>query len=129
MFNKLMFLRYSLFVAIGGSFGAVLRYWVAEFVHLFFERNFPIGTLVVNVVGSFFMGFLSIYLFNKLSFSNELRGLLLIGVLGSFTTFSTFSLDVVNLFNSGSLLLAFLNIFMSLLLCIGGASLGVWLAQ
>ena len=125
----MLFLRYTLFVALGGAVGAVLRFWSAEFIHLFFERGFPYGTLFVNVVGSFLMGFLAIYLFHKMNFVEELRGLVLIGVLGAFTTFSTFSLDTVNLITTGKVGLAVLNILLSVILCILFAGAGVFLAE
>jgi fluoride exporter len=121
----LLFLRYSVFVALGGAVGAVLRFWSAEFIHLFFERGFPIGTMFVNVIGSFAMGFLAIYLFHKFTFSQELKSFLLIGLLGAFTTFSIFSLDTVNLFLGGKFSLAIMNIVLSVVLCVIAAGLGL----
>jgi len=125
----MMFLRYSLWVALGGALGAVFRFWVAECVHVFFERGFPYGTLFVNVLGSFLMGFLSFYLFHRFSFSAVTRSFLLIGLLGAFTTFSTFSLDTVNLFISGRLGLGLLYVGLSVLLCVFFAGLGMWLGE
>ena len=128
MVNLWMLLRYSIWIALGGAIGAVIRFWCAEFIHLFIERGFPVGTLFVNVVGSFLMGFFAVCLFDKFSFNNELRSFLLIGVLGGFTTFSTFSLDVINLLNSGNIWFAVLNIILSVSLCVLAAGLGVWMA-
>ena len=115
-------------IATGGAIGAVARFWCAEFAHVFFERGFPFGTLSVNVVGSFLMGFLSIFLFYKFSFAEEFRSLLLIGMLGSFTTFSTFSLDTINLFAEGKVWFGVVNVLLSVILCLLAAGIGVWLA-
>jgi len=125
--NYLLFFKYTLFVALGGALGAVARFWVAEFTHLFFERGFPIGTLIVNVVGSFLMGLFAIYLFHKLSFNEELRSFMLIGILGAFTTFSTFSLDTIELVINGNIGFAVMNVTLSVILCILAAGFGVWL--
>ncbi len=120
--------RQTMLIAVGGAIGAVARFWCAEFVHVFFERGFPFGTLSVNVVGSFLMGFLSILLFYKFSFAEEFRSLLLIGMLGAFTTFSTFSLDTINLFAEGKIWFGVMNVVLSVLLCLAAAGVGVWLA-
>jgi CrcB protein len=123
----MMLLRGTIFVALGGAIGATARYWTAEFIHTFFERGFPLGTLIVNVVGSFLMGFLVIVLLQKFSHDLELRGFFLIGMLGAYTTFSTFALDSFNLFTGGKLGFALLNIMLSVILCIIAAGLGVYL--
>lgn len=122
-----MLIRSTLFVALGGAIGAAARYWTAEFIHMFFERGFPLGTMVVNVVGSFLMGFLVIVLLQKFSHDLELRSFFLIGVLGAYTTFSTFALDSFNLFADGKFGFALLNIILSVILCIIAAGLGVYL--
>lgn len=124
-----MFLRYTLFVALGGAIGSTFRFWLSEFIHLFFERGFPLGTLSVNLIGSFLMGFLSIYLFQKWSFNEEIRSFVLIGLLGGFTTFSTFSLDALTLLQSGKILVSISYISASLICCIGAAFLGVYMAM
>lgn len=123
----MVLLRSTIFVALGGALGAAARYCTAEFIHAFFERGFPLGTLVVNVVGSFFMGFLVIILLQKFSHDLELRSFFLIGVLGAYTTFSTFALDSFNLFADGKFGFALLNIILSVILCIIAAGLGVYL--
>lgn len=112
-------------IAIGGAIGAVLRYGVSNGVHHFVGRDFPYGTLSVNVLGSLLMGFLYIVLLERSALGAEWRSLLLIGLLGAFTTFSTFSLETLNLVNSGELLKAGVNILASVTFCLLAAWLGM----
>jgi len=100
----------------------VLRYWVASGVHGALGPGFPYGTLTVNTLGSLSMGFLSVLLLDRLGLSPEFRAALLVGLLGSFTTFSTFSMDTLNLLEGGSRLRALGNVGANLLLCL----LAVW---
>ena len=90
----------ALAVALGGAAGALARYWVSGWVQELSAGTFPWGTLTVNVVGSFILGFLLVWLQASLA-SSELRALLTIGVLGSFTTFSTFSWETAALLQDG----------------------------
>jgi fluoride exporter len=119
----------TVMVAIGGAFGSVSRYWLSEGIHYFFDRGFPIAILVVNVLGSLLMGFLAVYIIDKMDPDYFLRTLVLIGFLGAFTTFSTFSLDTVALFNRGAYGLALLNIGLSVVLCLFAAAAGIWFAN
>jgi len=108
-------------VAAGGAFGAVARYLVMIGVgRLLGPHDFPWGTLTVNVVGSVLMGVLVEVLALVWSPSQELRALLVVGVLGAFTTFSTFSLDVVALTERGQTLYAAAYVTGSVVLCVGG---------
>lgn len=116
-------------IAGGGALGAVLRYWASTAVYALTGRGFPYGTLVVNVVGSLFIGFLYIWLLERMSASAALRAFLLIGFLGAFTTFSTFSLETLNLIESGQLGRAGLNMLLSVVLCVAAAALGVFVAR
>jgi len=116
-------------IAGGGAIGAVLRYWMSNLVYAFSGRGFPYGTLSVNVLGSFLMGFLFILLLERLSNDLTLRAFLLIGLLGAFTTFSTFSVETLNLIESGQLARALANVLLSVALCIAAAALGVLLAR
>lgn len=114
-------------VASGGALGAVLRYGVG--LGLAGRGGFPWATLSVNVSGSLLFGFFAIWLNERLPASGELRVFLLIGVIGAFTTFSTFSWETLVLFEQGEMLRAVLNIIGSVLLCVAAAALGVWLAR
>jgi CrcB protein len=117
-------------IAIGGAIGSVIRYGSSLGVQLFFNRPFPFGTLFVNVTGSFLAGLLFVLLLEKSAvFAGELRALLLIGFLGGFTTFSSFSIETLNLLENGELFLALSNILLSVLFCLVAAWLGVLLGR
>jgi CrcB protein len=87
-------------------------------VQLAFGGSFPLGTLVVNVSGSLIMGLLYVLLFERLDVGAEWRAALLIGVLGAYTTFSTFSIETLNLLEAGEVLKAGLNVILSVSLCL-----------
>ncbi|MCF6199679.1 MAG: fluoride efflux transporter CrcB [Hyphomicrobiaceae bacterium] len=91
-------MKMMLMVAMGGAIGSSLRYLVGVLATRLFGINFPWGTMIVNITGSFMMGVLVTLLALRFSVSNEVRALLAIGVLGGFTTFSSFALDFVYLF-------------------------------
>ncbi len=114
-------------VAIGGAVGAVLRYASVLFATRSFGGSFPIGTLSVNVIGSLIMGFLVIFLTQR-NWMN-LSPLLLIGVLGGFTTFSAFSLDTYNLLSAGEISGTIYYLFLSVFLSIVALLLGIYLAR
>jgi CrcB protein len=115
----------SIAIAAGGALGALLRYWVSNGVYQLLGRDFPYGTLAVNVLGSLAMGLLYVLLLERSAAAPEWRALLLVGVLGAFTTFSTFSLETLNLLQDGALLRASLNITLSVVVCLAAAWLGV----
>tara|TARA_B100000959_G_scaffold75199_1_gene79855 strand:+ start:9824 stop:10198 length:375 start_codon:yes stop_codon:yes gene_type:complete len=116
-------------IAIGGAAGSVLRYGVSQGIHTLVGRGFPWGTLVVNSLGSLLVGFIFVYLVERSAVSEVLRAALFIGLLGGFTTFSTFSLETLVLIEEASYLKAVINIFISVVLCLGGAWLGMTLAR
>jgi CrcB protein len=116
-------------IAAGGAIGALLRYWVSTGAHAVLGRGFPYGTLTVNVLGSLLIGFLYIWLLERLVTGPALRAFLLIGVLGAFTTFSTFSMETLNLMESGQLGRAVVNVIISVTVCIAAAGLGVFAAR
>jgi len=112
-------------IALGGAAGALLRYWTSTGIYALMGRTFPYGTLVVNVAGSLLMGFLYVLLVERLALSVEWRAALLIGLLGAFTTFSTFSMETFALFEDGERLKALANILLSVTLCLVAVWLGV----
>jgi CrcB protein len=114
-----------LFIAAGGALGAVMRFGVSNAVYAVTGRDFPYGTLTVNILGSLLMGALYVLLVERLTEAAEWRGFLLIGVLGAFTTFSTFSIETLALFESGEHLRALANMFFSVSLCVMATWLGV----
>lgn len=118
-------MKQILAIAVGGSLGALLRYGVANGVHAVLGRGFPYGTLVVNVSGCLAMGVLYVLLVERLALSPEWRAALLIGVLGAFTTFSSFSMETFTLFEEGEWMKALMNVVLSVSLCLAAVWLGV----
>lgn len=117
------------FIAIGGAVGAVMRFWMSSGVHALFGRDFPYGTLSVNVTGSLLIGILYVFFYERMDISVELRAAILIGVLGAFTTFSTFSIETLNLVEAGEPLKALLNVLLSVSLCLAACWFGMVVAR
>ena len=108
-----------LFVAIGGSIGASLRYFAYLFFKNYLLSNYLfLSTLFVNIVGSFLIGYAIMLMETKNLSEDFIRYFLIIGVLGSFTTFSTFSIESVDLLLSKKFFNAFSYMFLSLSLCL-----------
>lgn len=116
-------------IAAGGALGALSRYGVTQGVHSVLGRGFPYGTLTANVLGSLAIGILYVYLVERLDASPELRGFLIVGFLGAFTTFSSFSLETINLLSQGEMGKAFTNIVLSVLLCLAATWSGILIAR
>ena len=116
-------------IAAGGAAGALLRYWVSTGVYGLLGRGFPHGTLVVNVLGSLVMGLLYVLFLERMTVAPEVRAGILIGLLGAFTTFSTFSIETLNLIEQAALFKAGLNILLSVGACILATWLGVSVAR
>jgi CrcB protein len=114
-----------LLVALGGALGSVLRYKIDGWVQAGAGGAFPWGILVVNVTGCFVAGLLMTVLLERTSVSDEVRTGLLVGVLGGYTTFSTFSLQSLDLADAGLWGYVALNVLAS----VAGALLAVWLGQ
>lgn len=119
----------ALAIALGGASGALMRFWVSGSVDALLGRGFPYGTLVVNVVGSLLMGFLSFYLLERMNLAPEWRAAILVGFLGAFTTFSAFSMETVHLLENGAMLRALLNMLGSVVLCVAAAGAGLIFAR
>jgi len=101
-------------VAVGGGLGATLRYILANLGQSWTPSDFPLGTLIVNIVGCALIGFVTALLIGPLSQHREfLRILLIVGVLGGFTTFSTFALDTFDLFEDGRIRQAVMYVVLS----------------
>lgn len=116
-------------IAAGGAAGALFRFWVSSGVYQLLGRGFPYGTLAVNVLGSLVMGFLYVMLLERMTASPELRGALLIGFLGAFTTFSTFSIETLNLIEQADFLKAGMNMLLSVTACVVACWLGLVLGR
>ena len=116
-------------IAAGGALGAVMRFWVSGGMYAWLGRDFPYGTLSVNLIGSFIIGIAFVLLTERLTFGAEVRSFVLIGFLGAFTTFSTFSLETLILLQEGLLFKAAANILLSVFLCIIATWGGIILAK
>lgn len=112
-------------IAVGGALGAMLRHGTSLGVHAALGRGFPYGTLTVNVVGSLLMGLLYVLLLERATGAGEYRALLLIGFLGAFTTFSSYSIETLELIERGRVPAALGNTLANVLLCLGACWLGL----
>lgn len=111
-------------IAVGGAIGAVLRHAVSTGMYSWLGFGFPWGTLTVNVLGSLALGAVVEAGASTLKLTPELRALIATGLLGAFTTFSTFALDAANLFDRQAMISGILYVGLSVSLCIGGFYLG-----
>ena len=116
-------------IAGGGAAGALLRYWMTGAVHALLGRGFPYGTLAVNASGSVLIGVCFVFLLERTNLAGEWRSLLMTGLLGAFTTFSTFSLETILLIQAGEQGKAALNVALGVLLCLLGCWAGMVIAR
>jgi len=118
-------------IALGGATGATLRYAIAGWVQgsRWAPTSFPGGTMVVNVSGCFAIGVLTALFYGRFVVASEMRTFLLVGVLGGYTTFSTFALETFNLLEEGSFGLAAANAVGSVLLGLTGVAAGMALGR
>ncbi|WP_353312942.1 fluoride efflux transporter CrcB [Candidatus Albibeggiatoa sp. nov. NOAA] len=115
-------------IALGGALGALMRFWVSTGFYTILGRDFPYGTLAVNLIGSLLMGFLSIWMLDK-AVAPEWKMAVLVGFLGAFTTFSTFSLDTLYLIETEAYFKALLNVLSNVILCVFAVWVGMLLAR
>jgi len=118
-----------LLVALGGALGSIARYLMASHIQSATGWEFPIGTVLVNILGCFLIGVLYVLLVARPDPKHELRALLMVGVMGGFTTFSSFSLETVTLAMNGNYTGATLNVVISVAACLVGTTLGIALAR
>ncbi len=122
-------MKMILAVALGGALGASGRYLVAQQALRLLGPHFPWGTLTVNIAGSFAMGLLVELMALKIHLSPEVRVFLVTGVLGGFTTFSAFSLEVAVMLERHAYGPALAYVLLSVLFSVGGLFLGLWLVR
>jgi CrcB protein len=116
-----------LWIGLGSAIGGMTRYWCSGIAALLFGETFPWGTLIVNVVGSLIIGFVASITGpdGRLLVSTTARQFIMVGFCGGFTTFSSFSLQTLNLMNEGQWAYAALNVGLSVILCL----IAVWLGH
>jgi CrcB protein len=122
-------MKVILAIAIGGAIGAVARYQMGQFFIRFLGGQFPYNTLFVNVLGCLLMGVFYELLTIKFNVSLEWRSFILVGILGAFTTFSTFALEIFILIERGNFLSASMYVFSSVALSLIGLFLGLYVMK
>src|SRR3569833_832440 len=118
-----------LLVALGGAAGSVARYLMASRIQMATGWQFPLGTVLVTILGCFLIGILYVWLVARPDPKHELRALLITGVMGGFTTFSSFSLETVTMAMNGNYTGASLNVVISVAACLVGTVRGIALAR
>jgi len=119
-----------LLIALGGACGALSRYGIGRAVNIYLAQvHWPLGTFAVNIAGSFTIGALYVLITEKSTIHTDWRYVLMVGFLGAFTTFSTFSLESVAMLEAGEVALALLYMSATLASCVIGCWLGMSLAR
>ena len=118
-------MKHLIFIALGGAGGALARHWLSGLVHASAKTHFPWGTLSVNLLGSFLIGIMYILIVERGLVHPDWRSVAIVGFLGAFTTFSTFSLETIALLEAGQPGLALGYVLGSVVVCI----FAVWLAM
>ena len=122
-------LRNMLFIALGGAFGALARFGATNLVHALWPARFPFATLAVNLSGSLAIGVIYVLIAERAVLHADWRSIAMVGFLGAYTTFSTFSLESVTLIENGFVVQALGYMLGSVCLCVGGAWAGIVLAR
>jgi CrcB protein len=112
-------------IALFGAAGCVARYLISIWVHDSLGRSFPYGTLLVNIIGAFLIGFVMEFAIRSTHLSSNLRIGITIGFLGGLTTFSTFSYETFRLMEDGKFIIAAGNVLVSVILCLAFTLLGI----
>jgi CrcB protein len=112
-----------LLLGVGGFIGSNLRYWISNWAAAFLGSHLPYGTLIVNGAGSFILGFLTLYGTEIINLDPRIRILIGTGMMGALTTFSTFSLETINLIRESNYYLALLNVMVN----VGVGLIAVWI--
>jgi CrcB protein len=118
-----------LIVSLGAALGGGLRYWVSNITYKILPATFPYGTLAVNILGSFILGIIIFMFDDKELITPGIRLFLAVGFCGGFTTFSTFSLETINLFRDSQIVPGLLNILLNLFLCLAGVTLAYFISK
>jgi CrcB protein len=116
-------------IALGGSLGALSRYGIDALVAMLIGRNFPFGTLLINSSGSLFIGMFYVLIIERMDMHAMWRHVLMVGFLGAYTTFSTFSLESVRLLEQGQLVIAGSYVLLSVVLCLLATWVGMLLTR
>jgi len=122
-------MKQAMAIAAGGALGAVMRWYIAGFIQRLSGGAFPWGTLAVNVIGSFLLGFLFVWMLERVTVGELARLAVTVGFLGAFTTFSTFSVETARLLQEGAFTMALGNVLAQVLICVTLAWLGMQLAR
>ena len=117
-----------IFIFIGGGLGSICRYFISSITNQHFNNIFPFGTLSVNLIGSFLIG-LFFQLFQNIIVPIEIRIFILIGFLGGFTTFSSFSLESINLLRDGEYRYFLFNVILNNIACLLFSIIGIYLGK
>jgi CrcB protein len=118
-----------LLISVGAIFGANTRYWISNWAAQKFGVNFPFGTVIINLTGSFLVGVFLTLAIDRLMIDPRLRLLIVVGFFGAYTTFSTYTYESFNLISSGQWFLGLMNLFGSTILGILAVGLGVYLGK
>lgn len=122
-------MKHLFFIAIGGAGGALARHWMSNLVHDAASSKFPFATLSVNLLGSFCIGILYVIIVERGLVHPDWRSVFIVGFLGAFTTFSTFSLETIALLENGQPAIALGYVLLSVVTCISAVWLSVSLTR
>ncbi|SBS27413.1 Putative fluoride ion transporter CrcB [Marinomonas spartinae] len=120
---------FYIMIAMGGALGALSRYGMTRWINTYWHHHFPFATMLINILGCFLMGVAFVIIGEKMQSLEPYRPLVMVGFLGAFTTFSTFSLEIIALINMEAWLSAVSYLLLSCLLGIAAVAGGIFLAR